>query len=289
MNALVVEDVASLKNWLTSYLGRKGYKVFNASSGQEAISQFNSVPFFDLALVDNKLEGKMQGTEVVAKLLNDDKAKKIVMISAYPPNETVEQLKKRGVGFLAKPYTSKKFFSSLGMNNQERKDLIDVVFQDSEKGIESKVDNQIEIQEQEKAWSNAIDHAEKNNERITAVVPLDTYHQFENAIIAKVSEIQGKTVAFDSRVESAFREISNISNSQLELRDRITTLETLFKKSDSDFEKKTLEIRHNDSVGLGKKSANWTIAAVLIALLSIILNIILTILLNWDKIFSKPQ
>ncbi len=95
----VVDDQAVVLEFCRTTLERAGFKVFTASSGDQALSLFkpNRSPI-DLALIDIVMPG-MSGIELARRLERLNAGVRIVLMSGYSPDEV-----KRVVGETASQY-----------------------------------------------------------------------------------------------------------------------------------------------------------------------------------------
>ncbi len=101
---LIVEDEGIIAMQLERLLTRLGYTVSGmASSGEEALQHVVKEDPPDLALMDIKLAGKMDGVETAAHL-HDQFDVPVVYLSAHPEEMVMEQVKRtQPYGFLSKP------------------------------------------------------------------------------------------------------------------------------------------------------------------------------------------
>jgi CheY-like chemotaxis protein len=113
VNLLVVEDEALVASYIRDVLEESGFVVTGvASSGPEAISLASEEPI-DLALVDIKLAGPMDGIEV-ARLLRDRFEVPSIFLSGLYDPETMERAKVAApLGFLQKPFRPSQVFNAL--------------------------------------------------------------------------------------------------------------------------------------------------------------------------------
>lgn len=119
MNVLVVDDNKSARDVLKHMLSSFGFKIDTASNSQNAISaikQCDDNEMYDLILIDWKMPD-LNGLET-SKLIKADKTilkqPKIIMITAYPQEELVDEVDKAGLdGFLIKPVSPSLLFNSI--------------------------------------------------------------------------------------------------------------------------------------------------------------------------------
>ena len=110
---LIVEDEALVASYIQEVLEESGFNVAGiASSGPEAVSLAGSrLP--DLALVDIRLAGSMDGIEV-AQLMRDRFNIMSIFLSGLCDPATLERARSaRPLGFLEKPFRPSQVFNAL--------------------------------------------------------------------------------------------------------------------------------------------------------------------------------
>ncbi|HZU88467.1 MAG TPA: response regulator [Stellaceae bacterium] len=109
---LVIEDEALLASSIKDILEESGFSVAVASSGPEALSlAFADPP--DLALIDIRLAGPMNGIEVAAKLRERLGVPSIFLSGATDPSILERAKLARPVGFLRKPFCPSQVFNAI--------------------------------------------------------------------------------------------------------------------------------------------------------------------------------
>lgn len=99
---LVVDDEKSIRNTLKEVLEYEKYKVDEAADGEEAWKKINEKNY-QLILCDIKMP-KIDGLELLDKVLEKDSSLPVVIISGHGTIETaVEAVKKGAFDFIAKP------------------------------------------------------------------------------------------------------------------------------------------------------------------------------------------
>ena len=99
---LVVEDERAQRDALVSYLGRKGYAVDAAGTGEEALDRLSSGPYA-LLVTDLRLPG-MDGLAVIRRARELDEEMGLLLITAYASVESaVEALRLGAHDYLLKP------------------------------------------------------------------------------------------------------------------------------------------------------------------------------------------
>lgn len=113
INLLIVEDEALIASYIRDVLEESGFVVAGvASSGPEAIS-LASAGAIDVALVDIKLAGPMDGIEAAMQLRSRFNLPSIFLSGVHDP-ETMERAKvAQPLGFLQKPFRPSQVFNAL--------------------------------------------------------------------------------------------------------------------------------------------------------------------------------
>ena len=110
---LIVEDEALVASYIQEVLEESGFVIAGvASSGPEAMSLASASPP-DLALVDIKLAGPMDGIEV-AQLMRSQFNVHSIFLSGVCDPETMERARTATpLGFLEKPFRPSQVFNAL--------------------------------------------------------------------------------------------------------------------------------------------------------------------------------
>lgn len=113
VSILIVEDEALIASYIQEVLQESGFAISGvASSGPEAISLVSNNPP-DLALVDIKLAGPMDGIEV-AQLLRGRFNVQSIFLSGVCDPETMDRAQRvQPLGFLEKPFRPSQVFNAL--------------------------------------------------------------------------------------------------------------------------------------------------------------------------------
>ncbi|MEA1971883.1 MAG: response regulator [Candidatus Cloacimonadota bacterium] len=112
ISVLVVDDELLLREVITDFLSKKGYQVFQAENGKQAlnISQSNNI---DFAFIDIKMP-YMSGFILIEKLRNLFPNLEIAIITAFPSLEGVVKAERQNVcEYIAKPFSLEKLHSIL--------------------------------------------------------------------------------------------------------------------------------------------------------------------------------
>ena len=99
---LIIDDEKAIRKTLTEILTFEGYKIDEASDGEEGLKKFKEKTF-DLVLCDIKMT-KMDGIEILEKAGEENADVPIIMISGHGNIETaVEAVKKGAYDYISKP------------------------------------------------------------------------------------------------------------------------------------------------------------------------------------------
>ncbi|MBI5557619.1 MAG: sigma-54-dependent Fis family transcriptional regulator [Deltaproteobacteria bacterium] len=102
MKILVVDDEQLQRETLKGFLEKKGYQVYSAAGGGEALRIFSAYPI-QLALLDHKMPD-MNGDELLARMKEINPFVRAIMITAYGAVETAVRVMRLGADdFLEKP------------------------------------------------------------------------------------------------------------------------------------------------------------------------------------------
>jgi DNA-binding response OmpR family regulator len=99
---LLVDDEEVMRRLLTRAMGGQGYWCSAAASAEEAI-ELLELQKFDLALVDKNLPD-LSGIEVARRALERSRQVPVIIVTAYPTNESKDQARSIGVSrYITKP------------------------------------------------------------------------------------------------------------------------------------------------------------------------------------------
>jgi len=101
-NILIIDDEKAIRKTLTEILSYEGYKIEEASDGEEGLRRFRDKTF-DVVLCDIKMP-KLDGIEFLDKVRELNPDVPVIMISGHGTIETaVEAVKKGAYDYIAKP------------------------------------------------------------------------------------------------------------------------------------------------------------------------------------------
>jgi DNA-binding NtrC family response regulator len=120
MSILVVDDDMSLADFLRQFLEELRFKVYTASTGEEALSLIEKIGEVDIALIDFRLPG-MDGLEAVEKIserLSD--AVMMVMTGLPTLDSSIKALRLGASDYILKPFKLEDVAVSLNRAMDER-------------------------------------------------------------------------------------------------------------------------------------------------------------------------
>ncbi len=110
---LVVDDEKDLRWVLRKILLAKGYGVFEAENGANALKMLNKSSF-DLVLLDNRMPGGMNGLEVLKKIMDIDPNILVIILTAFGNIKTaVTAIKQGAYDFLTKPFDKEELILTI--------------------------------------------------------------------------------------------------------------------------------------------------------------------------------
>ena len=112
---LVVDDFASIRDFVCETLQRKGYDTIGASNGTEAFAMLSSHPDVNLVLTDYNMPD-CTGFELLKRIKSTDVMSKVpVMFLTTESNpEKMRAAKEAGLSaWIKKPYRAETFFAQI--------------------------------------------------------------------------------------------------------------------------------------------------------------------------------
>ena len=112
ISILAVDDEQNLLELLITVLGKRGFKVKTALNGIEALRLLDQESF-QLALLDLKM-GPVNGVQLLKEIKDRRPIMKVIMMTAYPTNETRTQASANGASaYLTKPVDIQKLVDTI--------------------------------------------------------------------------------------------------------------------------------------------------------------------------------
>lgn len=104
---LIVEDEELMRELLTKILADENYRIYQASSGEEALKLLQDQAF-DLVLTDLRLKG-MHGLQLLTEVRTLDPEIVVIVMTAYASVETaVEAMRKGAYDYITKPFINEE-------------------------------------------------------------------------------------------------------------------------------------------------------------------------------------
>jgi DNA-binding NtrC family response regulator len=112
VSILAVDDEQNLLELLITVLGKRGFKVKTALNSIEALRLLDQEAF-QLALLDLKM-GPVNGVQLLKEIKDRRPVIKVIMMTAYPTNETRTQASANGASaYLTKPVDIQKLVDTI--------------------------------------------------------------------------------------------------------------------------------------------------------------------------------
>nr|MBN2277729.1 sigma-54-dependent Fis family transcriptional regulator [candidate division Zixibacteria bacterium] len=121
---LLVDDEIGQRQMLAGYLEKKGYKISQAASGEEALEAYKSF-FSPVAVVDMKMPG-MDGIELIERLREINPFIQIIVLTAFGSVETaVEAMKKGAFHYQTKPVELEELLLNLNKAAEQHRLVVE--------------------------------------------------------------------------------------------------------------------------------------------------------------------
>jgi CheY-like chemotaxis protein len=111
MRALIIDDDQTFCEFLTEVLADKGIEGVWTTDGMEGYTMCCGQPF-DLVISDIRMPSLL-GTELAARLKRDNPHVKIILISAFADESTVDISTNLGVPLLSKPFVPDRLLQAI--------------------------------------------------------------------------------------------------------------------------------------------------------------------------------
>jgi two-component system chemotaxis response regulator CheY len=111
---MIVDDITTIRQIVTTVLGSVGYKVFEADSGEKAIT-IAQTRRVHLVLVDIHMPG-MSGLDLITKLreIKTYRSTPIVILAKGGKDENIQKAEALGAnGWIDKPFTPERLLSAV--------------------------------------------------------------------------------------------------------------------------------------------------------------------------------
>jgi CheY-like chemotaxis protein len=105
---LVVDDIAEQRDIALRMLGKLGYRVTTAESGETAVEILAREPV-DLVVLDMVMPNGIDGLETLRRMRSVRADQRAIIASGYAPSDRVKAMQALGAGeYIRKPYTMEK-------------------------------------------------------------------------------------------------------------------------------------------------------------------------------------
>lgn len=119
---LVVDDEKVIRTVIADALEGKGYAVQTAANAEQALRQFEE-SFFDLALVDLKMPGALDGLQLLERVHARWPATTVIVLTGYATlDSAITALRHGAYDYLAKPATMAQIVESVARGLAKRRD-----------------------------------------------------------------------------------------------------------------------------------------------------------------------
>jgi CheY-like chemotaxis protein len=112
---LVVDDFASIRDFVCETLQRKGYDTVSASNGNEAIQKLTETPDVNLVLTDYNMPG-CTGFELLKKIKSNAAIAEVpvIFLTTESSTDKMRAAKEAGLSaWIKKPYRAETFFAQI--------------------------------------------------------------------------------------------------------------------------------------------------------------------------------
>ena len=116
MSILLVDDEKELLDIANQYLTNSGFSVSTAGSYEQALEILKAPNCFDLLISDVVMSGNKSGYDLAEYVSNQYPTTKILLVSGYTGNASVEDKIKNKYTLIAKPYTQEILMSAISLS-----------------------------------------------------------------------------------------------------------------------------------------------------------------------------
>ncbi len=127
IKVLVIEDDGAALSYLTTFIGKEGFEVLSAASGEEGLEKFKKEKP-DVVITDYKMAG-LTGLDIMRKVHALDKNVQIIFITAFGGTEiAISAMQEGALDYLKKPIDLAQLLIALGRAKEKitdnRKDVL---------------------------------------------------------------------------------------------------------------------------------------------------------------------
>lgn len=118
---LIVDDEASMREFLSIALARMGYQVDAVDSAEAALEVFRESSY-DVVITDIRIPGGMSGVDLLGELKEVDPAVQVILITAYASVETaVKAVQLDALDYVVKPFKVEQIKTRIDRAMEQRK------------------------------------------------------------------------------------------------------------------------------------------------------------------------
>ncbi len=122
---MIIDDEAAQREMLAGFLKKKGFDVYTAGSGEEALEAYGDF-FAPLIVTDMKMPG-MDGLQLLARLSEINPAVQVIVLTAYGTVETaVAAMRDGAFGYLTKPVNLEELHINLNKAAEQNRLISEV-------------------------------------------------------------------------------------------------------------------------------------------------------------------
>lgn len=110
---LIVEDDALQRRNVALFLHKAAYDVYQAENGERALELISIVPF-DTVISDFRLDGKLNGIDVLKHQNERAAGKRLVLVTGFGSADVQAQAAALGAIYLEKPISLSNLLTTIG-------------------------------------------------------------------------------------------------------------------------------------------------------------------------------
>jgi putative nucleotidyltransferase with HDIG domain len=219
---LVVDDEEGIRDVTEGYFMRKGYEVYTAENGAQALDIINEVPQLSCIFTDINMP-VMDGLELAEKIRQIENTLPVVVMTGYPSLEnTIQTLKNGVVDYLIKPVNLEQMELTLRRVLRERELFVENLI------LKEEVARQARLKELNDQLMERVEEVNTLNRVMEDFSSTDSSHGIFNKLVELgVEELHADKVFFHIFSEN-FRELIQVAsacpqNSKFQLPDEFVS------------------------------------------------------------------
>lgn len=124
---LLVDDEIDFVEAMGDRLDIRGYKVFRATSGVEALTELKKQPDIDVTVLDLKLPG-MGGIEILAEIKKKYPLIQVIMLTGYSTvSSAAEAMKLGAYDYVVKPFDTDRLIALVNEAARKKRNFADKI------------------------------------------------------------------------------------------------------------------------------------------------------------------